>query len=268
MSGPERERGGARTRAEGGSGCLDPACDRRRRGARGESSEAPRPAHGRARRRGCTAAVLAVGALVFGLQGGGAAGPDEHRRVARVGGGRRVGARGRRRAATRVAASTPGPHSTSRTDAGHPSPSPTDAATAPLSVRLVLPANVEPGDIRRRRGDRDERRRRDGIGHVARLPGIAVDDDGVAGLAHERAPAARRRALGTRPGRVDHAARLVQTRRCDAGDEPLEARVATDAAATSRRAAYAGASRRRVRRSHSGVARRARLRRTGVHRRA
>ena len=168
---------------------------------------------------GATAAVLAVGALVFGLQGG----PLDQ---ASTDASPESGA---------VAESAPevahdrdasgGPDAGAALDmpyrCGAPVASPADAATAPLSVRLVLPANVEPGTsvavdvIVTNDGDATV------SGTLSGVPGIAVDDDRAV-VWHTSAPGGPATALDLAPGESITLPGSFETRRCDAGDEPLD----------------------------------------------
>ena len=166
---------------------------------------------------GAASAVLAVGALVFGLQGGGLVGRPSTDASLESGA---------------VAESAP-EIDDERDESGGSDPAldmpyrcgaavtpPSDAATGPLSVRLVLPANVEPAtsvDVEViGTNDGDET----GSGTMGAVPGIAVDDDRVV-VWHTSTPGGPATTLELTPGESITLPGSFQTRRCDAGDEPL-----------------------------------------------
>ena len=169
---------------------------------------------------GATAAVLAVGALVFGLQGGGLTGETSTDASLESGA---------------VAESSPevaddrdesgGLDAGAALDmlyrCGAPVASPTDAATSPLSVRLVVPVNVEPGTsvtvevIVTNDGDATV------SGTLRGVPGIAVDDDRIV-VWHTSTAGGSTTALELAPGESFTLPGSFETRRCDFGDEPLD----------------------------------------------
>ncbi|GAA1748739.1 hypothetical protein [Agromyces humatus] len=168
---------------------------------------------------GALAAVLAVGGLVFGMQGGGMLGATTADSTPESGS---------------VAESAPdvaddgdesGPVDAQSTldmpYCGAPVDSTTDAATAPLSVRLVLPETVEPGTS----VDVDVIVTNDGdatvSGTIRGAPGIEIDDDRVL-VWHSSDPAGLATTLELAPGEALRLPGSLETRRCRFGDEPLD----------------------------------------------
>ena len=168
---------------------------------------------------GATAAMLAVGALVFGLQGGGLLGQTSTDTSLESGSGAesapRVNDDRDASAGVDAQAAVDLPYR-----CGAAVTPPSDAATGPLSVRLVLPANVEPATsvdvavIVTNDGDETV------SGTMGAVPGIAVDDDRVV-VWHTSTPGGPATTLELTPGESITLPGSFETRRCDAGDEPL-----------------------------------------------
>ena len=160
---------------------------------------------------GATAAVLAAGALVLGLQGGGLTGRTSTDASLESGA---VAESAPEVADDGAALDMPYP-------CGAPVTSPTNAATSPLSVRLVLPVDVEPGTsvtvevIVTNPGDATV------SGTLRGVPGIAVDDDRVV-VWHTSTAGGSTTALELAPGESITLPGSFETRRCDVGDRPLD----------------------------------------------